>query len=68
MGQFYNLQKFFMGRSVILLIRYRMDEESRFVKRIIERENNSFRKKEKKAFLETIKKIIDFAFKKDPRY
>lgn len=45
-----------------------MDEESRFVKRIIERENNSFRKKEKKTFLETIKKIVDFAFKKDPRY
>jgi hypothetical protein len=41
-----------------------MDEESRFVKRCIERENNKFRKVEKKNFLDTLKKIVDFAFKK----
>lgn len=38
------------------------------MRRIIERENNKFRKKEKKNYLDTIKKIVDFAFKKDPRY
>ena len=41
-----------------------MDEESRFFKRCIERENNKFRKVEKKNFLDTLKKIVDFAFKK----
>ena len=45
-----------------------MDDEGRFVRRIIERENNKFRKKEKKTYLETIKKIVDFCQKRDPRY
>jgi hypothetical protein len=64
MGKFYNIQKFFMGRRVFYLKRYKMDEESRFVRRCIERENNKFRKIEKKNFLDTMKKILDFIFKK----
>jgi len=53
-----------MGRRVFYLKRYKMDEESRFVRRCIERENNKFRKIEKKNFLDTMKKILDFIFKK----
>ena len=53
-----------MGRRVFYLKRYKMDEESRFVRRCIERENNKFRKIEKKNFLDTMKKILDFVFKK----
>jgi DnaJ family protein A protein 5 len=43
---------------------YRVDEENRFVKRCIERENNKFRVKERKAYVEMVKKIVEFAFKK----
>ena len=39
---------------------YREDDESRYVKRIIERENNKFRKKEKKVYLDSLKKVVDF--------
>ena len=53
-----------MGRRVFYFKRYKMDEESRFVRRCIERENNKFRKIEKKNFLDTMKKILDFIFKK----
>jgi hypothetical protein len=41
-----------------------VDEENRFVKRCIERENNKFRVKERKGYVEMVKKIVDFAFKK----
>ncbi len=41
-----------------------MDEENRFVKRCIERENNKFRVKERKVYIETIKKIVEFIIKK----
>ena len=37
---------------------YRADDENRYVKRCVERENNKFRVKERKNYIETIKKIL----------
>jgi hypothetical protein len=45
-----------------------VDEENRDVKRCIEKENNKFRQKERKSYVEMVKKIVEFAFKRDPRY
>jgi hypothetical protein len=41
-----------------------VDEENRDVKRCIEKENNKFRQKERKSYVEMVKKIVEFAFKR----
>lgn len=44
------------------------DGQNRMEKRFIEKENEKERKKEKREYLLTIKKLIEFVKKKDPRW
>lgn len=44
------------------------DAANRYVKRAMEKENKKERQKEKKTYIKTIKDLVSFLKKRDPRY